>query len=82
MGDADIIAIRRRRDNFGPNSDVMLIEVKSTAAGPFSGFKPADRRELIAAADKCGATPWLVWWPSRGEPNWIPVCDWPPLRND
>lgn len=72
LGDADIIALRHDRTP-------MLIEVKSTTAGPFSGFGPADRRALLAAALNAGAEPWLVWWPPREQPQWIPATDWPSI---
>lgn len=73
LGDADVIALR---------ADVrpLLVEVKSTARGPFAGFCPADRVELLAAAERAGAEPWLCWWPPRGRPNWIPADEWPVVR--
>lgn len=70
FGDADVVALKQ-------GEIPRLIEMKSTAAGPFEHFGPADREELIAAAVKAGAIPWLVWWPSRKGPRWIPVTAWP-----
>lgn len=69
-GEADVIALRA-------GSPSMLIEVKSTSAGPFCDFGPADRAELKAAAETAGAEPYLVWWPKRGKPTWYGVEGWP-----
>lgn len=57
--------------------DLMLVEVKATAAGPFHGFGPADREALIATAARAGATPVLAWWPKRKQLRMIPVSEWP-----
>jgi Holliday junction resolvase len=73
FGDADVIAMQGGRLP-------RLIEVKSTTAGPFHSFGPADRRELLAAADKCGAMAVLCWWPPRGKPEWIHSAKWPGTR--
>jgi Holliday junction resolvase len=70
LGSADIVALKR-------GEIPRLIEVKSSAAGPFAHFGPADREELIAAAVKAGGTPWLVHWPPRRSARWIPVSEWP-----
>lgn len=76
LGDADLIALRR-------HMTPMLIEVKSTTAGPFSGFGPADRQELLAAAERAGAEAWLVWWPAdRKPPRWLSADEWPTPRED
>jgi Holliday junction resolvase len=71
LGVADVVALRA-------GSTPRLIEVKATEAGPFSGFGPADRAELLFAAELAGAEAWLVWWPKRSEPVWIPPEAWPP----
>ncbi len=55
----------------------MIIEVKSTAAGPFHSFGPKDRADLLFAAEVAGADPWLVWWPPRRDPVWIASHNWP-----
>ncbi len=55
----------------------MLIEVKSTAGGPYEHFGPADRADIKFAALLAGADAWLVHWPPRGKPNWIPAQNWP-----
>ncbi len=54
-----------------------LIEVKSTAGGPYERFGPADRAELSVNAEWAGATAWLAWWPPRGVLRWIPETEWP-----
>lgn len=68
-GDADLVALKR--------GDALLVEVKSTARGPYHGFGPAQREELRAAADQAGAVATLCWWPSRKRPTWINEYDWP-----
>jgi Holliday junction resolvase len=73
LGDADVIALKA---GFPPR----LVEVKSTAAGPFEHFGPADRAALSAAARRAGAEAWLVWWPSRRKPIWLHELDWPETR--
>lgn len=54
-----------------------VIEVKSTAQGPYEHFGPADRKAAVRLAEMAGALAWLVWWPSRGEMHWIPATEWP-----
>lgn len=59
-------------------SPTLLIEVKATAAGPWSGFGPADRTALIQAAERAGWEPLLVWWPmNRKHPRFVPKEGWP-----
>lgn len=70
LGCADVVALR---DGERPR----LIEVKSTSAGPYAGFVPADRADLSFAAKMAGAEAWLVWWPKRSKPVWIPESEWP-----
>lgn len=82
LGDADVIACRRdvafQVDGKARTvPEVWLIEVKSTKAGPFHSFGPKDRAELVSAAERAGATPYLVWWPPHGKPQWIPQSQWP-----
>ena len=69
LGDADLVALR--------GAQKRLIEVKSTARGPWHGFGPGDRRELSMAAEIAGAEAWLCWWPPRKQPEWIPESAWP-----
>lgn len=69
LGVADLVA--------GKDGRTMLVEVKSTARGPFEHFPPADRIALLEAAHAAGWEPWLCWWPSRGQQTWIAAEDWP-----
>jgi Holliday junction resolvase len=73
LGDADLVALRL-------GSRTRLVEVKSTAAGPYHSFGPKDRRDLILAANIAGADAWLCWWPPRGKPQWIPSWEWPIIK--
>ena len=70
LGCADVVALK---DGERP----MLIECKSTAAGPYAGFGPADRRELSFMAELAGADAYLVWWPKNCKPVEIPEAEWP-----
>lgn len=70
LGCADVIALRA-------GSRPRLIEVKSTAQGPYEHFGPADRERLRLAGELAGADVFLVWWPSRGKPRWIGADEWP-----
>lgn len=69
LGVADLVA--------GKDGRTMLVEVKSTARGPFEHFPPADRIALLEAAHAAGWEPWLCHWPSRGQQTWISAEDWP-----
>jgi Holliday junction resolvase len=73
-GDVDVVAIKRMSDGV---PRVWFIEVKSTAAGPYSHFGPSDRAGLVWAALEAGAEAWLAYWPPRKKLQWIPACDWP-----
>jgi hypothetical protein len=71
LGDADLIAANWKRVP-------MLIEVKSTTAGPFSGFGLKDRAEILAAGELAGFDVWLCWWPpDRKPPRWFHPLTWP-----
>lgn len=70
LGDADLVALK---DGHRPR----LIEVKSSAKGPYEHFWPADRARLLFAAELAGADAYLVWWPPRGKPTWILSDAWP-----
>jgi Holliday junction resolvase len=70
LGVADVVALK---DGERPR----LTEVKSTKAGPYAGFGPADRKALAEAADRAGADAFLYWHPPRRKPQWIPRSDWP-----
>jgi Holliday junction resolvase len=70
LGDADLVALRA-------GSRSRLVEVKSTAGGPYERFGPADRARLRLAAQIAGADAWLAWWPPRGRLRWIDASEWP-----
>lgn len=70
LGDADLVALK---DGYRPR----LIEVKSTARGPYEHFGPKCRADLRFAAQLAGAVAELCWWPPRGKPRWIPSEEWP-----
>ena len=74
LGVADVVALKA-------GERPMLIEVKSTAGGPYEHFGPQDRSELSLAAEMAGAVAWLVWWPPRGKPKWIGENEWPSQRH-
>lgn len=73
LGCADVIALR---DGQRPR----LIEVKSTAGGPYERFGPMERQRLSGAATLAGADAYLAWWPPRGKLIWIPEKAWPKAR--
>lgn len=73
LGDADLIALKA-------GQRPILVEVKSTTRSAFADFGPADRAELLAAAEKAGADAVLIWWPPRREPTWWWPRDWPADR--
>lgn len=75
LGCADVVALK---DGKKP----LLIEVKSTAQGPYEGFGPADRERLRAAAHMAGADAVLAWWPKNGTLRMIPSNEWPDNRKD
>ena len=70
-GAADLIALKAERKP-------MMIQVKGVAAGPFTGFPPAERRELLEIARQSGALAFLVHWPKHGKAKWYGVEEWPP----
>ena len=70
LGVADVIALKA-------GHRPQLVEVKSTAQGPYEHFRPADRADLSAAAALAGADALLAWWPSRGKLRFIPESEWP-----
>jgi Holliday junction resolvase len=55
LGAADLVALKA-------GERPLLVQVKATAAGPFSGFGPSERAELLAVAKASGAVPVLAWW--------------------
>lgn len=70
-GPGDVLAIF-------PNRLPLLIEVKTTSAGPFDRFGPKARNELLTAASKSGALALLAWRPP-GAPTFsmLPPAAWP-----
>jgi Holliday junction resolvase len=82
-GVCDLIAIRPQlrphttTTGYRNGCEVLFVEVKSTTRGPFAGFPPKDRDELISAAAVSGATPVLAWKRPRGEWQTFPVSEWP-----
>lgn len=72
-GEADLIALKAERRP-------MMLQIKGTAGGPFSGFPPAERAALLDAAQRAGAVPFLVHWPKRGKERWYGVDEWPSDR--
>lgn len=73
LGCADVVALRA-------GCRPRLVEVKSTAGGPYEHFGPADRERLRLAAEIAGADALLAWWPPRGALRWIGVDEWPRPR--
>lgn len=73
LGVADLVALKA-------DSRPMLIEVKSTGAGPYHSFGPKLRTELVEAATKAGGLAVLCWWPSRRKPEWFYSQTWPKAR--
>lgn len=84
-GAGDVLAVRKYRDE-PPSEDVYetpearLIEVKSTAGGPWERFGPEDRQALIKTAEQHGADPWLYHWPPRGQLRRIHGSEFPVNR--
>ncbi len=69
LGDADLVALKK--------GERLLVEVKSTAGGPYERFGPKDRADLLFAAELANADAWLCWWPPRGKRVWIHSSQWP-----
>jgi Holliday junction resolvase len=55
----------------------LLVQVKSSAAGPFDHFRPEERTALRREAITAGAEALLVWWPPRGRPRYLTPETWP-----
>lgn len=71
QGPVDVIAIP-------PGGRVRLVQVKSTAAGPYKKFGPIKRAALSEEARRSDADAWLAYWPPRRrEPVWISAIAWP-----
>ena len=72
-GNADIVAMR--------NGAVLLIQVKSSAQGPFEHFGPVARAELLEEALRAGGQAILCHWPSGGDRRFIHSDLWPEGRD-
>jgi Holliday junction resolvase len=71
QGTADVAALKA---GHAP----MLVQVKSTAGGPWERFGPADRDALAHDAITAGADAVLAWWPPRAhEPRLYGRASWP-----
>lgn len=70
LGVADVVALKA-------GHIARLIEVKSSAQGPYEHFGPGDRNRLSMAAELAGAEALLAWWPARGVLRWYYESDWP-----
>jgi Holliday junction resolvase len=75
LGAFDLMAMHAERGR-------RLVEVKSTAQGPYERFGPAERARIRFAAELAGAEAWLCWWPPRGDPRWIAEREWPLSSGD
>jgi Holliday junction resolvase len=89
LGAADLMAMRDELmlpmiDSFFIPNGKLLVQVKSTKAGSFAGFGPADRAELLLAGEKAGADVVLCWTPpcqgKKIELHWIWPEDWPEAK--
>jgi Holliday junction resolvase len=69
-GVADLVALKA-------GMRPMLIEVKSTAGGPYERFPPSSRVSMLAEAERAGANAVLAWWPPRGKMRLIFSGEWP-----
>lgn len=71
LGCADLVALQA-------GERPLLVQVKATAAGPFTHFGPAERAELVETAKRAGAVPILAWWKPRARAHrLIETFDWP-----
>lgn len=60
----------------GRGAWVRLVEVKTTAGGPYERFGPAERLAMLRVARKAGASAWLAYH-LRGVTRWIASSEWP-----
>jgi len=70
LGEVDLVALKA-------GQRPRLIEVKSTAQGPYERFGPSDRADLNLRALWADADAFLAWWPPRGTLRWIHSSEWP-----
>jgi Holliday junction resolvase len=68
LGTVDVVA----------SPPLTFYEVKTSAAGPYAHFGPADREELLRDARRACAAAVLCWWPpDRKGARFIHSEDWP-----
>jgi hypothetical protein len=76
-GPGDLLALRPHPNHLPTPTpvaaEVLLVEVKSTAQGPWEHFGPAERLALAEAAQKATATGTVAWWPAYGPLQWYVV---------
>lgn len=83
LGNADLLASRRHGVSEPPTyfpdcAQVLLVQVKGTAAGPFNAFGPKERAELLSDAEKAGGRAVLAWRAPRRKWRWFyGPEDWP-----
>jgi Holliday junction resolvase len=70
LGEADLVALKAGQRG-------MMIEVKSTAGGPYERFGPEKREALYDAAMKAGLEPYIAYWPPRKELKYYGFASWP-----
>jgi hypothetical protein len=86
MGIVDLVLMRKTEIAWFsgirlPIPEVRLVQVKSTAGGPYKNFSPAERAELISMARAIAGTAWLIWWPPHKPWQWISESEWPEDRS-
>ena len=69
-GQADVGALRA-------GNRPRLVQVKSTAGGPYERFGPAARAALLAEGEAAGADVVLAYWPKGRVLRWIWPSEWP-----
>lgn len=86
-GAGDLLAVRCWDESWSRDlvpvfgwTNALLIEVKSTAAGPYAHFGRADRIAMRMTATRIGAGAFLAWWPPGGKLQWIGSSQWPAER--
>jgi Holliday junction resolvase len=57
--------------------ELLLVQVKADAAGPFAHFGPLARESLLEEARLAGGVPILLWWPPRRPPQVLTADSWP-----
>lgn len=89
LGSTDLLASKRHlsfrngpcvRLTGEPLAEVLLVQVKGTAKGPFHSFGPAERAELLADAERAGGVAVLAWRAPRKKWEWLYPDSWPEAR--